>query len=510
MRKLTLIIPWLVLSCAGGTPDGRPRPFEREAIVEKRVLNGPEGVQILLVQTDDLALIETRRIRPELDGIPLLATLGGTTTERTYLVQLNGQKKRLLGRKNRTWTLFLGGPLELDVDETASIDLNPDTLMRRHLTYRAEGKLEALSTFDRQAAESEALTLLQESMSALESPCGFVPEVSIQFDTFADEALMPPARLRNYCNSVRNALRSACDVPELKDYISQNANKYVCKAGFPLDLRIESGVISLNLDLEASNREKELKEKLDAHVFDGQRTFKQSRLQHNTTVCKSPKSSLVVMVGPTEGDSGKQMAYGPPEKMVPLPKYPFLGEGWFFEPRFPNPGHNPNFRGYNLRFFSFLNLDGDKACQLRCGPRLIPLDIVTGAEKQTLLASVQKTPMPDRRQPYALARDKQGVYYYVDQGAYPDTARDFRLYIGRQGQLRRQKMKDIVSDSEGEIFSSARGRLKLYLGKNNAEWQRGKQIRPLTRVEVNDNIDLIFNRLGVYLGQPLYTPCDDL
>ncbi len=75
---------------------------------------------------------------------------------------------------------------------------------------------------------------------------------------------------------------------------------------------------------------------------------------------------------------------------------------------------------------------------------------------------------------------------------------------------KRQQMKDIVSDSEGEIFSSKRGDLKLYLEKEKAEWVSRGRKRTLLRVPVNENYVLIYNRLGVYLGVELHTPCDDL
>ena len=38
----------------------------------------------------------------------------------------------------------------------------------------------------------------------------------------------------------------------------------------------------------------------------------------------------------------------------------------------------------------------------------------------------------------------------------------------------------------------------------------GKKKRlKLLRIPVDDNLDLIFNQLGVYFGLKLYNPCDD-
>ncbi len=75
---------------------------------------------------------------------------------------------------------------------------------------------------------------------------------------------------------------------------------------------------------------------------------------------------------------------------------------------------------------------------------------------------------------------------------------------------------NIVSDSEGDIFASKRGRLRLIFthgGRDRQrtwEWISGKKRRSLTDVPVLRNIMLIYRDLGVYDGKRLGTPCDDL
>jgi hypothetical protein len=227
-------------------------------------------------------------------------------------------------------------------------------------------------------------------------------------------------------------------------------------------------------------------------------------------VCAAPGDEGHVVVGPREDERTRGVAYGQDGVLYRQPERRYLPEGWFFEPRYPNPGHNSSFRGYDLRVFSYIGMEGEDACLLKCGEREIPLEKLEGEEKRAFLAEAEWQPIPNPREPYALARDKRGIYYYVDRGATSDTAKDFRLYVGRQGRLRLQRMKDIVSDSEGEIFASARGRLKLFLGKEEAEWLSRGRRTPLQRVAVSENLPLIYGRLGVYLGERLHTPCDDL
>ena len=74
-------------------------------------------------------------------------------------------------------------------------------------------------------------------------------------------------------------------------------------------------------------------------------------------------------------------------------------------------------------------------------------------------------PNPQKYVPYALLRDQQGRYYLVEQGFQPSEQRNFRVSIGPKGNLQPQKMKDIVSDSEGEIFSTKKGELRLVVDK---------------------------------------------
>ncbi len=119
-----------------------------------------------------------------------------------------------------------------------------------------------------------------------------------------------------------------------------------------------------------------------------------------------------------------------------------------------------------------------------------------------------------KRQAYALARDNDGYYYYVDK-LRADGSKDFRVFRGQKGAVKELKMINIVSDSEGDIFITKGGSLKLVLDKHETSWtadggKAGKDQVKLVMLPIEDNAALIYTTLGAYTGEPLGTPCDDL
>jgi hypothetical protein len=84
------------------------------------------------------------------------------------------------------------------------------------------------------------------------------------------------------------------------------------------------------------------------------------------------------------------------------------------------------------------------------------------------------------------------------------------VFRGQKGAVKPQKMVNIVSDSEGEIFITNAGKLRFVLNKSEKTWVEGKRETKLIDLPIEDNHVLIYTDLGVYAGQPLGTPCDDL
>lgn len=167
--------------------------------------------------------------------------------------------------------------------------------------------------------------------------------------------------------------------------------------------------------------------------------------------------------------------------------------------------------------------------QVTCAKKVTPLSVVPDAEAQKLLAGATFTEHLWQRIPERLLRDDRGVYYYVDRFRSEERGdrRDFRLYVGPKGQMKVQPLKDIVDDTEGMIFSTATGDLRLVANRVPADfaerdkekdkaapmkWVSGKTEVPLLEVPIDAyrNVRMIYMELGPYDGQRLGSPCDDL
>jgi hypothetical protein len=228
-------------------------------------------------------------------------------------------------------------------------------------------------------------------------------------------------------------------------------------------------------------------------------------------VCSDGKQHFIAIAREELGD-GSSLFFGDGHKFQQLPKRGWgVPPGWFFDPRFFNAHNNDNLRGIDLRVFSHVDYRAEKkTCEITCGDRTTPLKVLDGEEAMSLTTKADFVAAAAPFKPYALARDTTGVYYYVDRGSTPSTEKQFRLYRGQKGAMKLLKMTNVVSDSEGDIFSTKTGSLRLILDKRQSNWIEGKTTTALTLVPVEKNFAMIYNDLGVYTGQRLGTPCDDL
>jgi hypothetical protein len=168
----------------------------------------------------------------------------------------------------------------------------------------------------------------------------------------------------------------------------------------------------------------------------------------------------------------------------------------FWEPRFKSA--NQASLGYK-----------DKKWTVSCGDRTIDLTLVDKPEAERMLGEAKFYKPRWGRQAYALARDNSGTYYYVDR-ARDETAKDFRVFRGPKGAVKAVKMVNVVNDSDGDIFITKAGKLRLVLDKKETAWLDGKRQTKLSNLDVLENRSLIYSELGVYAGERLGTPCDDL
>jgi hypothetical protein len=251
---------------------------------------------------------------------------------------------------------------------------------------------------------------------------------------------------------------------------------------------------------------------VDAPAAKSEETIEVDAAARDKMMACADAKSHYVLVGPHEhvshtlfyGD-GKRFNFVPPEPRGMLPGTEFL------DPRFFNKTANSDFRGVDMRLFSEVEIDSDKrTCVVRCGARRIPLTFLPPEKARDIAKKATFLPSPQKYVPYGLARDDHGTYYYVDHGSTEATEKDFRLYVGQRGAMKQMKMTNVVSDSEGDIFTTPNGSLRLILDKAKSSWVEGDKSSPLKVVPPSANLQVIYNELGVYVGQRLGTPCDDL
>jgi len=154
----------------------------------------------------------------------------------------------------------------------------------------------------------------------------------------------------------------------------------------------------------------------------------------------------------------------------------------------------------------------DKKFKVVCGKRETIFEQLDEKKASEVLAEALFYRSPMAFKPYALLRDEYGNYFYVDRGRWEDNEREFRVFFGKRGNLQPLQLKNIVHDSKGDIFVTEDGELRLIVSTSQAPdcWWIEKNKRKLVYVPIEKNLLFIYNELGVYLGQRMGTPCDDL
>jgi hypothetical protein len=155
----------------------------------------------------------------------------------------------------------------------------------------------------------------------------------------------------------------------------------------------------------------------------------------------------------------------------------------------------------------------DKKYTLSCDKRSTAMTALSKEDAQKLLAGAKFMNVKWKRRAYTLARDNNGVYYYVDQAREPEGNKDFHVFKGPKGAVKQQEMVNVVSDGEGNIFVTKNGKLRLVLDKHETSWIQGAgKPTPLTPLDLDMYVNsiLVYTELGAYTGDTLGTPCDDL
>ncbi|NMO17105.1 hypothetical protein HPC49_11330 [Pyxidicoccus fallax] len=235
-----------------------------------------------------------------------------------------------------------------------------------------------------------------------------------------------------------------------------------------------------------------------------------------TAVCTDGRGHYVTATS-IPGRGQVQVFYGDGKRFTQVPLAPnhfYIPPGAFLDPRFSNPEANSNVNnsGLDLRPYSYVKADlKANTCAVTCGTRTTSLTLVEPGKARDLLLKATYGVSPQKFEPHALLRDTKGQYYLVERNTAASGQKGYRIFIGPRGRLKPQQMLNVVADSKGEIFSTKQGDLQLVLDREQPSlWIVRKRRMELRSVPVEQNLQLIYNELGVYTGARLGTPCDDL
>lgn len=151
----------------------------------------------------------------------------------------------------------------------------------------------------------------------------------------------------------------------------------------------------------------------------------------------------------------------------------------------------------------------DGKATLQCDDKATEFKIAPEEDSKRILATAKFRQAFWKRRAYKLARDREGTYFYIDNLREPANAKAFRLFAGRKGEVKQLALTNIVSDREGDIFSTKTGNLRLVLDKGESSWTVNGKTVQIVQLNLDENAKIIYSDLGMY-GSTLGTPCDDL
>jgi hypothetical protein len=152
--------------------------------------------------------------------------------------------------------------------------------------------------------------------------------------------------------------------------------------------------------------------------------------------------------------------------------------------------------------------------KLTCYGTDVPLTEVKGDEARKILGAATFQRRTPRWRPYAIGRDNDESYTYIDVGDEPANHGKWRVFQGKKGSLHEIAIVNTDHDDDWSnvTFGTKNGNLKAELvrkdeGSNfKLTWDGKKEMFMLSRAK---EWKLIFNELKIY-GARTPTPCDPM
>ena len=507
MRTLACSFVLVFAACASRPPVGDSGQaahavdgpeIDLEIAGPAEVYQGEQGIQVTLVPVvsdeGDKVLIEISGVRSEIADVVLMYERTDRGHNRwSYRTTLQGRDHVTLTTQESHGALrgdvYLpssrGNAHRVRHVSASSAEADVDALVARHAAQLADGTIAELERFNRKAHKATQEQRLATEFAAAYTSCDLEAPAEIAWATISDEQLKAYA-VSNFCGAVASGLRDLCRFPAGRDLVQQRVEEFRCEFGETLRVDLsDDGLLTWTVDPETPSTE---------------------RLARDLVRTSFGRDRVVLRA---EGP-GLYLTLDPGDPKVPV-HYSEDGET-FYE----HAEARPSAQGHRRWLFaggahSLLDHQDD-AWSLTCGEEEVALSELPPERVEAFISSRALGDHRWRREPYALARDDRGRYYYIDRFKERYGGKGFRVFQGLQGALSLTQLVDIVNDSQGMVFSTDSGDLRLIVddhrGLQQAMWYRGDARTALTVLSVHENAELVFQELGVYAGENLGTVCE--
>lgn len=497
MRHICLLVIFATYGCAApSTSLEKPAPVVQHAKTPELSLSkyptlyaSQDGAEVLLVPAtlpnddSEYALIMFQGKSSVLDGIPLLYTKDTNGRYRTVIDGRESATHHPSKGSNDRLTVYLPESTPgIHMKKVPKATVNTQDLYTQYRRFEADGTLADIALFDHVAFQKSEEKDLAASVEEMNLQCKTQIRASIDWSQSSATELSERRDEYNLrCTAALETLKELCEwEPRLSSVVASTIESHVCSYKSGLRLEMQGQTLHFAPALVEQSRQSTLWPPLA------------TILQLGKIVLTNNKGDFIVS---NLGDPQAPLWFGTKTAL--------------FKQR---QTHTPN---RNTRYIfggassGILTRKSPGSWTMRCGDDYVPY-VEASEEQATSVLSAKHHPITWKREPYLLARDDRGVYYYVDKLRDEHGGKGFRVFFGKRGKVKERSLTDIVEDAEGMIFATKTGNLRLLVPSNTllASWIRGGKEQRLTVLDLRTNSNLIYTGLGLYSAEALNTPCD--
>ena len=479
-------------------PKAPERQFTLSEAMPPRVYHNDSGITLRMVFLEPSpgeapeALVQFTGATFPTAGKVMLAVDRGSMVNQNWKIAYDGDERHLVsiqlyesGPYKGEFAVRLrmprsGATSKMQLDDEASKALDSTAFIATHLRHKSEGSLDALARIDREFHQDKHTKWMEIRRKSVKTHCGQEIPYELDFASISDEELSGG----EICSTSLDAVAYACKRDaQTRGELLKRVSKIRCSYGKKNDVNLTSdGTLQVSFDYHGSMNRDILYKKLGT-LFD-----------FGPIVLEDDKKRIVVF-DPDDAFGKAEVLLGNDKVLYSLRlAYRTFGT-W-------DPHGKSGYAEFRRN---------ENGWSVDCGQKQIAFHQVSKQRRESILKNAERKGPLWKREEFSLARDNRGIYYYVDRLGSKYGGKSFRVFKGPRGQLTETQLVDIVDDSDGMIFATKRGKLRLVIGSDRMQealWIEGKTRHRLVVLPLMENTELIYTGLGIYDSESMGTVCE--